>query len=212
MSGGSDRLQFDGDADCEVRYGGHEQRQPSRGWWSRTIEQLAVQRERRRMAHTIRRDKDLAAVRDINGLVKVVSERRGKPIGVSRKPLPPQISAACGSSRDFDFIVVDECSSKLTQLHSTAHEIGHLLWDGPERGVQMHDEAHQRMPDGLVRDLFPGLRPDAVTAFFMRSDYADLQERRVEIFATVMLESHLSLRGSTGDFLASTFTHRRAGV
>ncbi|MFJ8752090.1 hypothetical protein ACIREO_22575 [Streptomyces sp. NPDC102441] len=154
----------------------------------------------------------LSGVRDIDGLVKVVSERRQKPITVSSRPLPAQISAACGSSRDFDFIVVDAQSSKLTQLLATMHELGHLLWDDPDRRLQGPREAHRRMPEELVRELFPGLKPDAVTAFFMRSHYADQQERRVEIFATVMLESHLSLRGPSGDFLGSTFAHRRAGV
>ncbi|MCX4682135.1 hypothetical protein OG413_43930 [Streptomyces sp. NBC_01433] len=212
MTGRIDRPRFDGGAGCEARHGSYDERQQPRSRWSGTLEQFAIQRERRRTGRAIRRDMGLSGVRDIDGLVKVVSERRQKPITVSCRPLPAQISAACGSSRDFDFIVVDAQSSKLTQLHATMHELGHLLWDDPDRRLQGPGEAHRRMPEELVRELFPGLKPEAVTAFFMRSHYADQQERRVEIFATVMLESHLSLRGSTGDFLRSTFAHRRAGV
>ncbi|WP_331732236.1 hypothetical protein OG613_47665 (plasmid) [Streptomyces sp. NBC_00015] len=151
----------------------------------------------------------LLGVCDIDDLIELVSIRRGRPITVRAEPLP--VSAACGSSRFSDSIVVDSKASELTQLLAKMHELGHLLYDAPGPGQHGSAEAHEPMDRDLAIQLFPGLKPEEVRAFFKRSHYDSKQERRVEIFATVMLERHLLLRGSAGS-VTSTFTHRRAGV
>ncbi|MCX4826412.1 hypothetical protein OG883_43005 [Streptomyces sp. NBC_01142] len=177
--------------------------------WRDLLDSFAIYRDTRRTARAIRKDVGLLGVCDIDALIELVSARRGRPINVRAEPLP--VSAACGSSHYFDSIVVDSDASELTQLHAKIHELGHLLYDAPSRGCHRSAEAHEPMAQDLARQLFPGLKADEVSAFFKRSHYDSKQERRVEIFATVMLERHLLLRGSA-DSVTSTFTHRRAGV
>ncbi|MET8816510.1 hypothetical protein ABZW47_31495 [Streptomyces sp. NPDC004549] len=128
----------------------------------------------------------LLGVCDIDDLIKLVSTWRGRPITVRAEPLP--VSAACGSSLYSDSIVVDCGASALTQLHAKIHELGHLLFDAPSWGCEHSTEAHEPMALDLARQLFPGLKADEVSTFFKRSRYDSKQERRVEIFATVMLE------------------------
>jgi hypothetical protein len=173
-------------------------------------EQIAIRWETHRTARLIRRDIGLSDVHDIEGLIGLVSARRRKPIKVLRLPLPTKVSAFCISTPNVDFIVVDSTASELTQLHATLHELGHFLLDGD------HAEGgkpHEPLPGELLEQLVPSLDPQAVTNYFKRSHYASKQERRVEAFATVMLERYLALRRDTdANGLASTFTHRRAGV
>ncbi|MFK0143198.1 ImmA/IrrE family metallo-endopeptidase [Streptomyces murinus] len=180
-------------------------------WAVATSEQLAIRWETHKTAQLIRRDIGLSDVRSMDGLIELVSSRRGKPIDVLRIPLPTKVSAFCISTPALDFIVVDSTASELTQLHATLHELGHFLLDadGQTEGL----EEHEPLPTDLLEQLVPALNPQAVTNYFKRSHYDSKQERRVEAFATVMLERHLALRGDTDvDGLASTFTHRRTGV
>ncbi|MGC5263950.1 hypothetical protein ACPXCO_23315 [Streptomyces cyaneofuscatus] len=177
--------------------------------WRDLLDGLAIYRDTRRTARAIRKDVGLSGVCDIDDLIELVAARRGRPITVRTEPLP--VSAACGSSVDHDSIVVDSGSGELSQLHATMHELGHLLYDAPRAACQRSGEAHEPMAEELARQLFPGLKPAEVSSFFRRSRYDSQQERRVEIFATVMLERHLLLRGGA-DFVTSTFTHRSAGV
>lgn len=177
--------------------------------WRDLVDGFAIYRDTRRTARAIRKDVGLLGVCDIDDLIKLVSVRRGRPITVRAEPLP--VSAACGSSLYNDSIVVDSGASALTQLHAKIHELGHLLFDAPSWGCERSHEAHEPMAPDLARQLFPGLKAEEVSAFFKRSRYDSHQERRVEIFATVMLERHLLLRESA-DTVTSTFTHRRAGV
>lgn len=180
------------------------------GWWAAASEQVAIRWETHRTARLIRRDIGLSDVHDIDDLIGLVSARRGKPIKVLRLPLPTKVSAFCISTPRVDFVVVDSTASGLTQLHATLHELGHFLLDGDQV-----DQAasHEPLPGDLLEQLVPALDPQAVTNYFKRSHYASKQERRVEAFATVMLERHLALRRDTdAGGLASTFTHRRTGV
>ncbi|MFE9250702.1 hypothetical protein [Streptomyces sp. NPDC007088] len=177
--------------------------------WRNLLDGVAIYRDARRTARVIRKDVGLLGVCDIDDLIKLVSARRGRPITVRAEPLP--VSAACGSSLYSDSIVVDSGASALTQLHAKMHELGHLLFDAPSWECERSTEAHEPMAPDLARQLFPGLKADEVSSFFKRSRYDSKQERRVEIFATVMLERHLLLHESA-DSVASTFTHRRAGV
>ncbi|WP_434598526.1 ImmA/IrrE family metallo-endopeptidase [Streptomyces sp. A5-4] len=177
--------------------------------WRDLLDGFAIYRDTRRTARAIRKDVGLAGVCDIDDLIELVSARRGRPITVRAEPLP--VSAGCGSSRHFDSIVVDSGASELSQLHAKLHELGHLLYDAPSRGIVGSAEAHKPLDPDLAKQLFPGLKADEVSAFFKRSHYDTTQERRVEIFATVMLERHLLLRGSANS-VTSIFTHRSAGV
>lgn len=179
-------------------------------WIVAVSEQIALRWETHRTARLIRRDIGFSDVHDIEGLIGLVSARRRKPIKVLRLPLPTKVSAFCIATPNVDFIAVDSTASELTQLHATLHELGHFLLDGDQaEGV----EPHEPLPGELLEQLAPALDPQAVTNYFKRSHYASKEERRVEAFATVMLERHLALRGDTdADGLASTFTHRRTGV
>ncbi|MCQ1580434.1 hypothetical protein [Streptomyces parvus] len=177
--------------------------------WRDLLDGFAIYRDTRRTARAIRKDVGLSGVCDIDDLVELVAARRGRPITVRAEPLP--VSAACGSSADHDSIVVDSGASELSRLHATMHELGHLLYDAPRAACQRSGEAHEPMAEDLARQLFPGLRAAEVSSFFRRSRYDSKQERRVEIFATVMLERHLLLQGGA-DVVTSTFSHRGAGV
>ncbi|MEU6290359.1 hypothetical protein [Streptomyces sp. NPDC046988] len=178
-------------------------------WWRDLLDGLTIYREIRRTARAIRRDVGLSGVYSLDDVIEFVSARRGRPIFVRFEPLP--VTAACRSSADHDVIVVDSNASELLQLLATLHELGHLLYDAPRTECQRSDEAHEPMAQELARQLFPGLKSAEVTSFFRRSRYDSKQERRVEIFATVMIERHLLLR-ENADFDSSTLTHRRAGV
>ncbi|MEV7157128.1 hypothetical protein AB0N77_21265 [Streptomyces misionensis] len=181
-------------------------------WASATWEQLAIRWEAHKTAQLIRRDIGLSDVRGIDGLIELVSSRRGKPIDVLRIPLPTKVSAFCISTPALDFIVVDSTASELTRLHATLHELGHFLLDAD--GQTEGSEEREPLPADLLEQLVPALNPQVATNYFKRShNYDSYQERRVEAFATVMLERHLDLRGDPDvDGLASTFTHRRTGV
>ncbi|MEV0173230.1 ImmA/IrrE family metallo-endopeptidase [Streptomyces sp. NPDC050803] len=163
------------------------------------------------MARTIRKDIGLSGVEDIDGLVEVVASRRGRSIKVMFQPLPSDVSAFCFSTPARDCIVVDETANELTQFHAILHELGHFLLDGGE-----HDCGAQGNADDdpvcreLVQQFAPALNPEGVVRIFRRSHYATDGERRVEAFATVMLDRHLALRRGKGqDGLAATFAHRR---
>ncbi|WP_329020856.1 ImmA/IrrE family metallo-endopeptidase [Streptomyces sp. NBC_01601] len=180
-------------------------------WAAGASEQIAIRWETHKTAQLIRRDIGLSDVRDIKGLIDLVSSRRGKPIDVLYLPLPTTVSAFCISIAEMLFVVVDSTASELTQLHAILHELGHFLLD--EDGDVEGAELNEPLPVELLEQLLPALNPEAVTAFFQRSHYDSKGERRVEAFATVMLERHLALRRDPdAGGLASTFTHRRTGV
>lgn len=177
--------------------------------WRELGDGISIFRETRLTRRAIRKDVGLSGVCSIEDLIKLVSARRGRPITVREIPLP--VSAACGSSADSDSIVVDSRASELSRLHAILHELGHILYDAPRSACRPANEAHEPMEQDLARQLFPGLKPAEVVSFFKRSRYKSKAERRVEIFATVMLANHLLLRENAG-FDSSTLTHRRAGV
>jgi hypothetical protein len=153
----------------------------------------------------IRKDFGLSDVKDIQALVELVARQRGKPIQVEYVALPSRVSAFCIATPIRDFIVVDANATELTQLHAIAHELGHFLFDDTE-------DLRGPLPRELVQQLVPVLNPDAVTRYFQRSHYDSGNERRVEAFATVMLERHIALRQTSAEGITSTFTHRRTGV
>lgn len=175
------------------------------------LNQLSIRWETHKTARLIRKDIGLSDVRDIDGLIGLVSDRRGKPIEVLHLPLPTQVSAFCISTPSTDYVATDSTASELTRLHAILHELGHFLLDADAHSQE--GEEREPLPREILEHLVPALNPQAVTNFFQRSHYDSKQERRVEAFATVMVERHLALQRGTGaDGLASTFTHRRTGV
>ncbi|MFJ9580803.1 hypothetical protein ACIRQF_30990 [Streptomyces sp. NPDC101191] len=189
-------------------------RQAGRSRWStRFFEQLAILRETHAAARMIRRDLGLSDVQDIESLVQWVARRRGKPISVLYLALPSRVSAFCIATPVRDFIAVDVGANELTQINGIAHELGHFLFDVSEGAeVPLADGDDSPLPKDLAKQLAPALDPDAVTSFFTRSHYNSRIERKVEAFATVMLERNIALRQSDTNGLTSTFTHRRTGV
>ncbi|MFD7283833.1 hypothetical protein ACFV80_44325 [Streptomyces sp. NPDC059862] len=163
------------------------------------------------MARIIRKDIGLSGVKDIKGLVKVVAARRGQSIKVVSQPLPSGVSAFCFSTPECDYIVVDGTANELTRFHAILHELGHFLLDDEEQDCgPLGDADDDPVSRELVQQCAPALNPDGVVRIFRRSHYATAGERRVEAFATVMLDRHLALRRGKGqDGLAATFAHRR---
>ncbi|MGW1363038.1 ImmA/IrrE family metallo-endopeptidase [Streptomyces chartreusis] len=174
-------------------------------------EQLAIQREMRRMARVIRRDVGLSGVQDIDGLVELVAVQRGRPISVLFLPLPEGVSAFCFSTPARDYIVVNVAANELTRIHAIAHELGHLLLDNVEQGVSAPVHAGEDSTfRELAQQIVPALNPDGVVKLFKRWQYGSDNERRVEVFATMMLQRYIALgRGKQRDGLAATFAHRR---
>lgn len=184
-----------------------------RRWTARVWEQLAILRETHAAARMIRRDFGLTDVQDIDSLVELVAQRRGKPISVLYLALPSRVSAFCIATPERDFIVVDVNASELTQLNAIAHELGHFLFDDSEDAEALLEEGHDDpLPKDLALQLAPALNPDAVTAFFKRSHYDSRIERKVEAFATVMLDRKIAFRQPEAHGFTTTFTHRRTGV
>lgn len=187
----------------------------NRGTMTSVREQLAIHREMRRMARTIRRDIGLSGVRSIDGLVELVAVRRGRAITVLFLPLPEGVSAFCFSTPARDYIVVDAAANELTRIHAIAHELGHFLLDNVEQYVAAPDHVDDdHVFRGLALQIVPALKPDGVVKLFKRWQYGSAGERRVEFFATMMLQRYIALgRGKGQDGLAATFVHRRgAGV
>lgn len=176
-------------------------------------EQLAIFRETQAVARLIRKDFGLRSVQDIDSLVELVAQRCGKPISVLYLALPSRVSAFCIATPERLFIVVDVNASELTQLNAIAHELGHFLFDDSHDAEVPVEAGHSSpLPRELAIQLAPTLNPDAVTAFFRRSHYASRIERKVEAFATVMLERKIAFRQPDAHGFTTTFTHRRTGV
>jgi hypothetical protein len=182
-------------------------------WTGRFLDQLAILRETHAVARLIRKDFGLLGVQDIDNLVELVAHRRGKPITVLYLALPSRVSAFCIATPERDFVAVDVNASELTQLNAIAHELGHLLFDDSEEAeVPLETGDGSPLPRDLALQLAPALNPDAVTAFFERSHYDSRIERKVEAFATMMLDRNIAFRQPETHGFTATFTHRRTGV
>jgi hypothetical protein len=91
--------------------------------------------------------------------------------------------------------------------------LGHLLFDdSAEAEVPLETGDGSPLPRDLALQLAPALNPDAVTAFFERSHYDSRIERKVEAFATMMLDRNIAFRQPETHGFTATFTHRRTGV
>lgn len=182
-------------------------------WIGTVREELAIRRETQAAARQVRRDFGLSRVHTIGGLVELVADRRGKPINVLYVDMLPTVSAFSLATPSQDYIGVDKDASELTQVSSITHELGHFLFDDPE-DVEVPVGAGRGSPlsQEMAALLTPALNPKEVTAFFQRSHYDSPVERKVEAFATVALESKITLRAPDTHGLTFTFSHRRTGV
>ncbi|GAA3086597.1 hypothetical protein GCM10020000_86610 [Streptomyces olivoverticillatus] len=176
--------------------------------WHALKEDIQILRATRSTARLIRRDIGLSGVRDIQGLIDTIAERRNRPISVNFAPLPPEVSGFCARGKERDVVVVDSGASELTRLHVILHELGHLWEDDPS-----HDSEHP-IDEEFVRELLPGLNPGTVLRVLARSHYDTKHERRAEAFATVMVQQHLQLdrRQDENGSMLSALAHRRTGV
>lgn len=180
-------------------------------WAAGLMEPFAARHETRVAAKLIRKDFGLSDVRDIGSLVDLVARRRGKPISLQYLALPPRVSAFYFATAEEYFIVVDANANELTRLASIAHELGHILFDDEDSDMA-EDAAGDPLPQELAQQLVPALNPQFVVKYLKRAHYDSPSERKVEAFATVMLERHIALPSTAPDDLMSTFTHRRTGV
>ncbi|MEU2764515.1 hypothetical protein ABZ712_31770 [Streptomyces sp. NPDC006906] len=177
--------------------------------WAAFKDQLAIANTTWTTRREIRRDLGLSGIQDLQGLIKAVATRTGKPINVRRHSLPLAVSAMCARGEDRDFILIDSNAAELTQLHAILHELFHLWDDHPSDEAEPHPPLSQH----AVQQLFPGLNPGPVVQVLCRSHYAAKHERRAEAFATVMLRHiTLTMDDESVGFVSSALAHRRSGV
>ena len=182
-------------------------------WISSAREQLAIRRETDVTARQIRKDFGLSSVQSIDGFLEFVADWRGKPITVVYIDMPLTVSAFSLATPERDYIAVDEDASELTKASSIAHELGHFIFDTSEDvEVPVGEGRGSPLSKELAVQLTPALNPHEVTAFFQRSHYDSPVERKVEAFATMMLERYIALGHFGEDLLRSTIMHRRTGV
>ena len=110
-------------------------------------------------------------------LVRLLGQRRGRPIHLAPLRLPA--GAPCGvwvSTRDFDVIFYEADTSPLHQEHIIGHELGHLLC---EHGASTIDA-------DVSRRLLPDLDPRLVQRVLNRTSYSAVEERQAEVVASLI--------------------------
>ena len=122
----------------------------------------------------------------VHELVRLLGQRRGRPIHLIPLRLPA--GAPCGvwvSTRDFDVIFYEADTSPLHQEHIIGHELGHLLC---EHGASTIDAR-------VSRQLLPDLDPQLVQRMLNRTSYTAVEERQAEVVASLI--SRVSIRRAT---------------
>jgi hypothetical protein len=134
-------------------------------------------RELRRRCQRIVDDLDIPDPSSVRELVRLLGQRRGRPIHLVPLRLPAD--APCGvwvSTRDFDVIFYEADTSPLHQEHIICHELGHLLCD---HGAPTID-------DHVSRLLLPDLDPELVQRVLGRTSYTAVEERQAEVVASLI--------------------------
>ena len=135
-------------------------------------------KELRRRCQEIVDGLDIPDPFDVRELVRLLGQRRGRPIHLIPLQLPA--GAPCGvwvSTRDFDAIFYEADTSPLHQEHIVGHELGHLLF---EHNVATMIETH------VSRLLLPDLDPQLVQRILARTNYTVVEERQAEMVASLI--------------------------
>lgn len=116
---------------------------------------------------------------DITTLVRLLSQRRGRPIHLLPLALGPgQPSGLSLVLSAMDVVIYDAGTGKVHQEHIIAHELSHIMCE--HLGTASLDE-------GVARLVFPNLDPGLVRDMLHRADYGDEQELEAEVMASVIL-------------------------
>lgn len=115
------------------------------------------------------------------GLVAAVASRQRKQIELSTVSRPP--ASVCGllvRTTTTDFILYDADASALHQLHTVAHEVGHLL---------LSHHGHQQALDvARVREVAPDLPLSVIRSVLgPPAPLTDRQEMEAEVFAGLII-------------------------
>lgn len=135
-------------------------------------------------------DLNLPTPLSLEAMCDAVSARTGKPIElVYWQTLvgdrPPPCTALCVSTEDVDVIIIDGAATPARQLHTAAHEAGHLLFGHVPIAEGTCGSGHRVLnPDG-IRSLGATWPPGPVTEQTMRrvlarSVFTDPQELEAE--------------------------------
>ncbi|MGP3949922.1 toxin [Streptomyces sp. 7N604] len=117
---------------------------------------------------------------DINDLCDRLEETRGRAISLAPMPLPVGEGSPCGlwvATDDVDYILYQERTSRVHQVHIILHEIGHLL---------CRHEATPALHDEVSRLLMPTLDPELVRVVLGRTQYTSQEERAAELIASLI--------------------------
>jgi IrrE N-terminal-like domain len=125
----------------------------------------------------------------IRDLVRLLGQRRGRPIHLVPLRLPA--GEPCGvwvSTRDFDVIFYEADTSPLHQEHIIAHELGHVLCEHGASTIDAH----------VSRQLLPDLDPQLVRRILHRTTYSKVEERQAEVVASLISRAANRPRSRSG--------------
>jgi hypothetical protein len=138
--------------------------------------------ELRRYCGKIIRDLDLPQPFTAEALCEQIAEQRGSPIRLKPLPLPTPPDTPTGmwlATKRGDYIYYDAQTSGLHRLHIILHEIGHMLCEHDEVGLEDNQYLYRRLEEGdpvWIRQILPRIR------------YSSRQEQEAEMVATLLLE------------------------
>ena len=123
---------------------------------------------------------DLGGVFTLADLHAAVEDRRARTVHLLPRPMPAR--GPCGlwiAGFHADYVFYDAATSPVHQLALIGHEFGHMLFD---------DVASSALARELAAMLMPDLDLRLVSRLLARSTYEQHQERRAEVFASVVVQ------------------------
>jgi hypothetical protein len=71
----------------------------------------------------------------LRDFIVYVAQQRGRPIYIRRRDLSPELFGAWLPAVDVDYIYINKNHHGLQQIHTTIHELAHILLDHPRRPI-----------------------------------------------------------------------------
>lgn len=149
------------------------------------------ERELRRRCRRLLNQLDIRPPLDVAELCRRVGEQRGKPIRLVAHPIPvPGPFGVWITTKNADYILYQQETSKAHQGHIILHELGHILAGhrSDEEDDALLAELYPDVEPDTLRQQFPDLAPDAVRKALRRTSYDTEHEREAETVATIILE------------------------
>ncbi len=126
---------------------------------------------------------------DIDALIHVLSDSRGKPIRVLQIPTPVDSpSGGWFECEDVDYVVVDATSTRSRYVAIVCHELAHILL------------GHQGQPlnNTQMAQMAPTLSPDVAARFLGRHGYDSDIEHEAELLGTKLAAAAARARFDAG--------------